>query len=292
MIIPCSPSSPPYNNIHAQVIDPHGKLVKSASALQVTYHAVADPDGLINRTCAGKTNFWQFVEPLFGVRLAEDMGLAGQAMPGAQNTPQPMRFDSQRLEWVAEGVPILSYPDNPPTPGAKHYYPLMRIAARDSKGRVLASADIVLPVSDEMACSGCHSSDTIDSRAMPSRLANNPSPDRDYKLNILQLHDDRRHTNLMASQPVLCAKCHPSNALGTTGGGKAAHAGDSCQTRGSGGDRSGGDAHGLLPLPSGFGDPVSARRDGQRRHAVSELSRQHGPGGRRRQERLARRAIL
>jgi hypothetical protein len=208
---------PPYNNIHAQVIDPNGKLVKSASALQLTYHAVADPEGLINRTSAGKTNFWQYVEPLFGVRLANDVGLAGQAMPGAGNTPQPMRFDSQKSEWVAEGVPVLPYPDNPPAPGAKHYYPLMRIAARDLQGRVLATADVVLPVSDEMACSGCHSSATIDSRAMPSRLAYDPSPDRDYKLNILQLHDDRHNTNLMARQPVLCASCHPSNALGTAG---------------------------------------------------------------------------
>jgi len=208
---------PPYNNIHAQVIDPTGKLVKSASALRLTYEAVADPAGLINRTSAGKTNFWQYVKPLFGLQLAEDTGLAGNAMPGPGNIPQPMQFNSQRREWVAEGIPILPYPDNPPSAGMKHYYPMMRISARDSSGRVLASADIVLPVSDEMACSGCHSSASMDSRAMPSRLANDPSPDRDYKLNILQLHDDRHGTSLISSQPVLCAGCHPSNALGTTG---------------------------------------------------------------------------
>lgn len=211
---------PPYNNIHAQVIGPDGKLVRSASALQLTYEAVADPEGLINRTSIGKTNFWQYVEPLFGVRLREDMGLAGQAMPGPRNTPQPMRFDSSRAEWVAEGIPILPYPDNPPAPGVKHYYPMMRIAVRDSKRRVLATADIVLPVSDEMACSGCHSSASIAPGAMPSSLANDPSPDRDYKLNILRLHDERHNTNLLGSQPVLCAGCHGSNALGTAGSAK------------------------------------------------------------------------
>lgn len=208
---------PPYNNIHAQVIDPNGKLVKSASALRLTYEAVADPEGLINRTSIGKTNFWQYVEPLFGVRLREDLGLAGQAMPGPKNVPQPMRFDDRKFEWLAEGIPILPYPDNPPSAGARHFYPMMRVAVRDSRMKVLATANIVLPVSDEMACSGCHSSATIDSRAMPSTLAFDPSPDRDYKLNILQLHDDRHGTGLMARQPVLCARCHGSNALGTAG---------------------------------------------------------------------------
>lgn len=211
---------PPYNNVHAQAIGPDGKLIRSASAFQLTYEAVADLDGLINRTSIGKTNFWQYVEPLFGVRLAEDVGLAGQAMPGPKNVPRPMRYDAARAEWVAEGIPILPYPDNPPSPGAKHYYPMMRLALRDSRNRVLATADVVLPVSDEMACSGCHSSDSIDSRAMPSRLANDPSPARDYKLNILQLHDDRHGTSLMNSQPVLCAKCHGSNALAIAGSAK------------------------------------------------------------------------
>lgn len=81
---------PPYNNVHAQLIDPNGKLVKSPSGIRLTYEAVADPSGSINRTSVGKTNFWQYVNPLFGVSLAADMGLAGHAMPGSRNKPQAM----------------------------------------------------------------------------------------------------------------------------------------------------------------------------------------------------------
>lgn len=209
---------PPYNNVHAQLIDPNGKLVKSPSGIRLTYEAVADPSGSINRTSVGKTNFWQYVNPLFGVSLAPDMGLAGHAMPGSRNKPQAMSWNLAKYEFVAEGVPITPYPDNPPTAGAKNYYPLMRLVARNSSNRVLATADVVLPVSDEMACSACHASGSItDSRAMPSQLAFNSDPDKDYKLNILQLHDDRQGTHLMTSQPVLCASCHGSNALGTKG---------------------------------------------------------------------------
>jgi len=89
---------PPYNNLHVQLVSRDGKLVKSPSALSVTYQAVADPDGSINRTSIGKTNFWDFVLPLFGVQLAPDVGLAGNRMPGASNTPRALTWDSASLQ--------------------------------------------------------------------------------------------------------------------------------------------------------------------------------------------------
>lgn len=46
---------PPYNNIHAQLIDNTGKLVKKSTGLTIAYQAVADPTGSINRTSASKT---------------------------------------------------------------------------------------------------------------------------------------------------------------------------------------------------------------------------------------------
>jgi hypothetical protein len=46
---------PPYNNVHAQVIDASGKLVKSGSTVRLTYEAVADPAGSINRSSRSKT---------------------------------------------------------------------------------------------------------------------------------------------------------------------------------------------------------------------------------------------
>ncbi len=39
----------------------------------------------------------------------------------------------------------------------------------------------------------------------------------DYRLDILAYHDDESGTNLVGSQPVLCASCHASPTLGTPG---------------------------------------------------------------------------
>ena len=87
---------PPANTIEAQLIDPDGRLVAATNGLTVTYEAVADPDGSITATSVGKTNFWAFVDALFGVMPADDVGLAGSAMPGAANVPQPMAFRRRR----------------------------------------------------------------------------------------------------------------------------------------------------------------------------------------------------
>src|SRR6476659_9305352 len=74
---------PPFNNIHAQVIDASGKLVRSGTGITVTYEAVASANGSINTTSAGKTNFWNYVQALFGAALDPDIGLTGTKMPGA-----------------------------------------------------------------------------------------------------------------------------------------------------------------------------------------------------------------
>jgi hypothetical protein len=71
---------PPYNTIHAQLIDADGQLVTNPGGITVTYQAVQDPAGSINRTSAGKTNFWDHVASLFGVSPPVDEGLAGFAM--------------------------------------------------------------------------------------------------------------------------------------------------------------------------------------------------------------------
>ncbi len=71
----------------------------------MTYEAVADPDGSINTTSIGKTNFWQHVQALFGAALPVDVGLAGNAMPGAGNSPQPMAFDAALSALRGRGHP-------------------------------------------------------------------------------------------------------------------------------------------------------------------------------------------
>ena len=73
---------------------------------------------------------------------------------GQLNTPQSMKFDPATKGFIAEG--IRSRPDDA---GRKNYYPMMRLVARDSLKRIVATTtDIVLPVSDEMSCAVCHGS--------------------------------------------------------------------------------------------------------------------------------------
>lgn len=226
---------PPYNNLHAQLVNAStGKLV--TSGVTVTYEAVADPAGSRNSLSAGKTNFWTYVKALFGVELAPETGLAGTRMPG--DTPQPMAFDAATNQFKAEGVPITPYDDT----HNKNTYPLMKVVAKDAAGKELATARAVLPVSDEMSCVSCHGSKAIGSGA---ETAARPAagwvfdadPDRDYRRNILRLHDEKSAGNatftaalaakgykaagLLATAdtgtPILCAGCHASNALPGTG---------------------------------------------------------------------------
>jgi hypothetical protein len=224
---------PPFNNLHAQVVGSDGKLKSAANGVALTYAAVADPTGSINRTSVGKTNFWTYVNALFGVTLKPDAGLAGNAMPGSANTAQPMKYDDTKKQWVADGIPITPYPDGG---GAKNYYPMMRVTAKNSSGTTLATADVVLPVSDEMDCKLCHASGTAAGARPAGGWVFEANPDRDYKRNILRLHDEKRSPNrwpalltavgynsagLLATadggKPVLCAKCHLSNALPGSG---------------------------------------------------------------------------
>lgn len=225
---------PPYNVLVAQVVDPTGSLVTNPAGLTVTYQAVADATGSINRTSAGKTNFWDNVVGLFGVSLPVDAGLKGADMPGPSNTPKPMTFDPAYRWFIADGIPIVPYDDA----GKKNPYPLMRVSVRDSSGTVLASSDVVLPVSDEMSCATCHGSGTSAAARPAAGWVYDQSPERDYRLNVLRVHDDRQLGNAtfraaaaslgyssaglyatvtVNGRAVLCANCHGSNALPGTG---------------------------------------------------------------------------
>ena len=225
---------PPYNTIQAQLIGPSGQLVKNPGAIKVTYEAITDASGSINTTSVGKSGFWKYSAALYGAALAADAGLAGTSMPGSKNAPQPTLFDAARWVFGGEGIPITPYDDE----GVKNFYPMMRLVARDGAGVVLASTDIVLPVSDEMSCRACHSSFSQDTAKPAAGWVNQADGERDYRLNVLRLHDEREQGNAkftlalaamsyssaglyatvtQDSKPVLCAGCHLSNALPGTG---------------------------------------------------------------------------
>lgn len=234
---------PPYNTIHAQLIV-GGKLVKSGQGYTISYEAVADPDGSFNATAMGKGNFYDFAAALYGTKPAPEMGLAGWAMPGPANTPQPMLFESTNRPapgvatrvnwWRAEGLPISPYDDA----GNKNPYPLLRLVARNATKQVVATSDIVVPVSDEMDCRLCHASGTQESARPAAGWVWSGDDERDFRLNILRLHDEHqfeRHPEtyraalaargynpaglyqgvVTDAHPALCASCHASEALGT-----------------------------------------------------------------------------
>lgn len=230
---------PPYNTIEAQLIA-GGKLVTNNGAYTITYQAVADPDGSFNSTSQGKGNFFDYTAMLYGA-VPVNMGLAGWGMPGTNNTPQSMTFENTNtfalVNWFrAEGIPLTPYDDAL----RKNPYPMMRIIARDAASNIIAKSAIVLPVSDEMDCRACHASGTQAAAQPAAGWVWDANAERDYRLNILRLHDERNfnlhpqlYTNALAARgfnasglyanvvsngaPVLCAVCHASEALGTAG---------------------------------------------------------------------------
>ena len=227
---------PPFNNLHAQLVNAStGKAVTTGVVL--TYEAVADPTGSINTTSSNKTNFWTYVKSLYGASPADNQGLTLNYTPS--KTARPMTLDAVNGWFEATGLPITPYDDS----GAKNYYPTVKVVAKDLTGKVLATTTTVLPVSDEITCAACHASrpgTETNSARLAARPAagwvNNADPEKDWKLNILRLHDERQKTNsnfaaaltavglnasgleasALAGKPTLCAACHGSNALGTT----------------------------------------------------------------------------
>lgn len=230
---------PPYNNLHAQLVDrTNNRLVTSGVTL--TYAATADLNGSINTGSASKTNFWQYVgflyASLFGGAPASDVGLTGNPAPNAASAP--LSYNASQGWFEADGIPITPVDDA----GNKNYYPMVNVVARDASGNALARAKVVLPVSDEMTCKACHASRQSGSAAQlaakpGSGWAFDADPEKDWKKNVLRIHDDKYlgdlrfqqalvqagygTTGLAASaaagKPVLCAACHASNALPGSG---------------------------------------------------------------------------
>jgi hypothetical protein len=232
---------PPYNTIESQLIV-GGKLVTNGTGYNVTYQAVADPAGSFNSTAMGKGNYYTYAQAIYGAPLTPEAGLAGWNMPGTNNIPQTMLFESTNhpaagvatpVNWFrAEGIPITPYDDL----HNKNPYPMMRLIAR-SGATPIATNDIVLPVSDEMDCRACHASGTQAAAEPAAGWVWGGIPERDFRLNILRLHDDKNfsqnrplytaalaargfdpqglyHGVVANNQPVLCAACHASEALG------------------------------------------------------------------------------
>lgn len=222
---------PPYNTVHAQLLKRGEPPVAITSGVTVTYTAVRDYSGSQNTTSWNKTNFWTWVQALFLTSPPPDQGLTGNKVQSF--TPHPMVFNASLGVWEATGIPTVPYDDaRLPKP-----YPMGLVTARDQNGVALANAFVVLAVSDEMACSTCHASNSDPFAKPAAGWENNSDPAKDVKLNILKKHDDRwniaftlpdlqkagyfyqstLYETAVGGNPVLCAACHSTNALGAPG---------------------------------------------------------------------------
>lgn len=225
---------PPYNTLHAQVIKTGGEPQK-LSSVTVTYRSIASLDNKLNTTSSSKVNFWEYVSKLFLKELQPNEGLDGFFTPTL--TAQSMKFDYTHNWYSASGIPITPYNDD----GSFNPYPMVEVSAIDSQGNVLAKTVTVLPVSTEMNCKACHSSNANYPDAKPIKgYVNLSDMEKDYRFNILRLHD-QEHPNAVADNyealmqkgyhydmngleatanagtPILCAACHKSNALPGSG---------------------------------------------------------------------------
>ena len=184
---------PPFNNLHAQVIQ-RGKEPRIVTrGVDVTYSIPS------NTYSIGKTNFWDWAPSLFGVQLPDNVGLTGNGLSGKMSP-------TGQNDWAATGIPVTPVDDN----GALNAYPLSTIKVA-SAGNPLASTQAVVPVSWEISCNLCH----------PNVPAGTPVSGAQVEFDILQVHDRLHQTQLFASaangKPILCASCHSDPALGTPG---------------------------------------------------------------------------
>jgi len=187
---------PPYNTVWAQVVKRGNPPQVVTSDVSVEYRL------LDNTTSANKGQygqFWVYAESLFGIALALDTGLNLED-PSRHNGLSGAMIPSGN-HFQVNGIPVTPINDA----GIWNPYQVAEITVKDGSQTVRARTRATVPTSDEINCGKCHT----------GRDAN---PLKD----ILLTHDAKRGTALVArNAPVLCAECHGSPALGTSGPGSS-----------------------------------------------------------------------
>jgi hypothetical protein len=189
---------PPYNTLWTQVI------LRGDPPQIVTQNIRVEFRFPNNTYSVGKSNFWDYDLPLFGVDLPDNVGLTGVGLAG----------DMEQVgdHFIAEGIPLTEFEDSSLV--NRQPYQLAELVAKDANGNILATNTVVAPVSTEMHCDYCHHDGGVESIATGK-----------VETNILTLHDQEHQYeyptghegSLMSRRPILCAECHASNALGASG---------------------------------------------------------------------------
>jgi hypothetical protein len=167
---------PPYNTLVAQVIE-RGNAAALPSVVTVTYGLSLEYSIPGNTYSAGKTNFWDYADALFGVSLPPDVGLTGLGMTGV--------FTAHTGYFDAGGIPVTPFPDATPT--TEDPFQQALVILRDAGGTELHRSQPVIPVSAEVNCvsMNCHAS-------------------------VQEILDEHP---VALTTPVLCASCHGSTPL-------------------------------------------------------------------------------
>ncbi|HNY01082.1 MAG TPA: hypothetical protein PKG48_00765 [Bacteroidales bacterium] len=179
---------PPYNTVNVQVVKRGDPPKVLTSGITVEYRLISNTYSYGKRGYGG---FWDnFAELFGGTAPAHDIGLTGTPLSGNM-TPDGDHF-------TAVGIPVVPVDDA----GTWNPFQVMEVKVKDGSGNVLAVTQATVPTSDEINCAKCHSGGSSS-----------------VFMNILQAHDNSLGTSLTSQKPVLCAKCHGSPALGTSGPG-------------------------------------------------------------------------
>ena len=181
---------PPYNTLHAQVIDRSGPKPRFVQdGVTVSYGFPS------NTTSVTKTNFWDFAQDLFGLDnpLAADIGLAGNGLSGTMTS----LASEGRTDWSVLGIPLTPILDD----GTINSFQLALITVSQG-GNDVVQTQAVAPVSWEIRCDYCHT-----------------TPGISVGQDILLKHDRMTGTTLAfpSRKPVVCGNCHPQPELGLTG---------------------------------------------------------------------------
>ena len=186
---------PPYNTVWAQVIKRDNPPQVVTSGLTVSYR-------MLNNTTSQKglfTQFWTYAQKLFGGTLATNMGLNLEAGGPSNGLSGTMVTKGDHFQ--VNGIPVVPYDDGSTV---RNPYQVVEITVKDASGNTVAQTRATVPTSDEINCGKCHAvGGTV------TQVFND----------ILTQHDSRHGTTLQSQKPVLCASCHGSPALGTSGAG-------------------------------------------------------------------------
>jgi hypothetical protein len=181
---------PPYNTVNVQVVKKGNPPQIVTAGLSVEYRILNNTSSYGKRAYGG---FWTNFTTLFGgTKPADDVGLTGTGLSGI------MKLSTDHF--TAEGMPVVPVTDA----GAWDPLQVIEVNVRDASGNLLATTNATVPTSDEINCAKCHTKGTTS-----------------VFTNILKAHDSKEGTTLNNQKPVLCAKCHGSPALGTSGEGSS-----------------------------------------------------------------------